>query len=333
MAVVANTYLRSAADGKQNRETIISDVIDVIDPTETPLYSMIDKVSVDGVKAEWVTSSLATPSITNNQLEGQTYTFSAVNQPARVLNYTQISWKTYIISKTQEAVSKVGKQSEIGRSRSEKGLELRTDIEATMLSNNASLGGETRTSAGLRAWTATNDLMGTNGISGGYSAGIVAAATDGDQRAFTKALMDAALLAAYNAGGKPTVCILSPYNKSVFSQFMSDANVVALRLQADARKEATLIGAVGAYLSDWGLVDFVPNRQMARYGAGLARNVFFITPDKLAKGFLRPIAEAKDVAQISDADARVLICEWTLINKNEKAHAVVADTYGMTSAT
>jgi hypothetical protein len=281
----------------------------------------------DGIKAEWVQSTLATPLTTNAQLEGDVYAYSAVNQPGRVANYTQISWKSFIISDTQEVVSKVGKQSELGRNRAEKGLELRTDIEVTMLSNNPSVGGTTRQSAGLRAWTATNDLLGAGGSSGGYNTGtgVVDAATNGTQRAFTKALLDAGLLAAYNAGGKPTVAILSPYAKSVFSTFMSDANVAQQRMNTKPTEQTTIVGAADAYLSDWGLVDFVPNRQMARVGATLARNVFLVTPDKLAKGFLRPISEDKQV--------RVLICEWTLVVKNEKAHAVVADTYGMSSST
>lgn len=334
MAVVTNTYQTSSAQGKQNRETIISDVIDVIDPSETPLYSLVGKQSVDGIKPEWVQSSLGTPDPDNAQLEGDTYTYSAINQPARVSNYTQIARRTFIISETQEKVSKVGAQSEVGRNRAEKGLELRTDIEASFLSNNASVGGTTRKSAGLRAWLATNDLMGTSGASGGYNSGtgVVDAATNGTQRAFTKTLMDAALLSAYNAGGKPTVCMLSPYNKSVFSTFMSDANVAQQRMVAKASEQATIVGAADAYLSDWGLVDFIPNRQMARVGAALARNVFFLTPDKIAKGFLRPISEDKQVAKTGDAIPYVLKAEFTLVCKNEKAHAVVADTYGMSAS-
>lgn len=89
-----------------------------------------------------------------------------------------------------------------------------------------------------------------------------------------------------------------------------------------------------AYLSDFGLLSVVPNRQLVRHTASnLALNVFLIDPDKVAKGFLRPIAEDKDVAPNADANAKVMICEWTLVVRNEAAHGVVADIFGKTSST
>jgi hypothetical protein len=98
-------------------------------------------------------------------------------------------------------------------------------------------------------------------------------------------------------------------------------------------EQATIVGAADAYLSDWGLVDVLVDRQMARVGAASARNVFFITPDMLKKGFLRPIVEDRQVAKTGDAIPFVLKCEFALINRNEAAHAVVADVFGMTSGT
>ncbi len=86
------------------------------------------------------------------------------------------------------------------------------------------------------------------------------------------------------------------------------------------------------YLSDFGTIDVVPNRQMIRVAA-LARNAYLFTPDKLAKGFLRDIQEDKDVAKTGDAFPRVLKCEWSLIVKNEAAHGVIADIFGTTATT
>ncbi len=336
MAIVTNTYQTSSAQGKQNRENLVGNAIMMMDLSETPVFSLIgDEPGVESIKPEWVISSLGTPNPDNAQLEGDQYSYTAVNQPARNSNYTQIFERSFIISETQEVVSKVGTQSEVGRNRKEKGMELRTDIEASILSNNASVGGTTRKSAGLRAWTATNDLMGAGGASGGYNSGtgVVDAATNGTQRTFTKALMDAALLAAYSAGGKPTIAVMSPYVKSVFSSFMNDANVAQTRVALRPSEQATIVGAADAYLSDWGLVDVLVDRQMARVGAASARNVFFITPDMLKKGFLRPIVEDRQVAKTGDAIPFVLKCEFALINRNEAAHAVVADVFGMTSGT
>ena len=101
-----------------------------------------------------------------------------------------------------------------------------------MLSNNASVAGSTtvaRRSGGFRAWLASNDDLGAGGSSGGFNSGtgVVDAATNGTQRTFTKTLLDNAIEATYKSGGNPTVLMLAPYAKRVFSTFMSDANVAA----------------------------------------------------------------------------------------------------------
>jgi len=339
MTLVTNAFTSYAADSgsKRNRETF-SDLISMITPEETPLYSLIRKESVEGTHPEWSTDTLATPVITNKVVEGDTYAFAAITPTTRIGNYCQISTKQFAITETQEVVSKAGPKSEVGRERAKKGIELRCDIEAAMLSNNPSIAGAqvtARQSAGLRAWLTTNDDMGATGTSGGFNAGtgVVDASGLGTQRAFTKTLLDNVIETTYKAGGNPTILMLSPYLKRIFSTFMSDSNVAAFRMPVSGKSQGTIVGAADAYLSDFGLIDVVPNRQMARVGAALARNAFLITPDKLAKGFLRDIQEDRDVAKTGDALPRVLKAEWSLIVKNEAAHGVIADLFGMTAST
>jgi Family of unknown function (DUF5309) len=333
MALVTNGF--TTYDSKRNRETF-SDLISLITPDETPLYSLIRKESLDGTHPEWSTDTLATPVTTNKNFEGDTYAYSAVTATARIGNYCQISTKQYIITETQEAVLKAGPKSEIGRQRAKKGVELRCDIEAAMLSNNASIAGATgtaRQSGGMRAWLATNDSFGATGASGGFNAGtgVVDAATPGTQRGFTKTLLDDTIELTYKAGGNPTVLMLSPYAKRIFSTFMSDSNVAAFRTPLTGKSQGTIVGAADCYLSDFGMVDVVPNRQMVR-ASGIALNAYLITPDKLAKGFLRDIQEDRDAAKVGDAIPRVLKAEWSLVVKNEAAHGVIADIFGTTAS-
>jgi hypothetical protein len=332
MAVITNTF--TVANSVRNRETF-SNIIDRITPEETPFYSMLEKETVEGTKPEWSNDTIRVPVLTNKQLEGDVYTYNAVAPTTRVGNYTQISRESFIVSRTQEAVSKAGPQSELGRERQRAGIALRHDIEASMLSNNASIGGATRQSAGMRAWLKTNDSFGAGGASGGFNSGtgVVDAATAGTLRAFTKTLLDEGISLAYASGGNPKIIMGSPWNKRVFSTFMSDANVASLHMTASSNEQATILGAADAYLSDFGLMSFVPNRQMARTSATVASSVFLIDPDKVKKGFLRPIQEDKDVNTNADATAKVMLCEWTLMVTNEAAHAVVADVYGLTAST
>jgi hypothetical protein len=334
MAIVTNTQTSFASIG--NREDL-HDVISMISPAETPLYSMLSDRPVKAVKHEWQIDALAAPSTANAQIEGDVYTYSAFAATSRVGNFCQIFRKTQILTKTQEVVDKAGRKSEVAYQKTKMGQEIKTDVEVTMLSNQASVAGDATTPrkmGSLRAWIATNDSMSGGGSSGGYNAGtgVVDAATNGSaQRAFTKTLLDDTIQATYTAGGNPTVLLVSPYVKRVFSTFMSDANVAQLRM-ASTSSQATLVGAADAYLSDFGLIDVIPNRQMARVGATVARNAFLIDKDKAHKGCLRRIGEAKDAHNNSDGKPIVLIGECTLVVDNEAAHGVVADLFGMSAA-
>lgn len=332
MAQVGNTF--ETYDAVGNREEL-ADKIYQISPEETPFLSLIGRKSVVSTHPEWQTDTLATPTTSNQQPEGNDWTYDAITPTVRVGNYTQISDKKIIISKSQEKTSKAGRKSEVAREVAKKGVELKTDIEVSHLSNNASSAGSgngatNRTSGGYRAWIATNDSVA--GSSGGFNSGtgLVDAATNGSQRAFTKALMDAVILSTYNAGGSPNTWMISPYVKTVFSTFLDDANVVPLR-KAITKGQATLIAAADMYQSDFGLMAMIPNRQMARAGAAVARNAFLVDPKMVSHGVFRDITLHKP-AMTGDAEKRVLNTEYTLVVNNEAAHGCVADLYGLSAS-
>lgn len=305
---------------------------------ETPFLSAIGTEKVTGVKPEWQVDELAAPNPSNNVPEGNSWSANATTPTTRVGNYCQISEKVLTVSGTQEVVAKAGRKSELARETAKKGVELKTDQEIILLSNQASSAGSgngatNRTLGGARAWIATNDELGSGGASGGFnsSTNVVDAATNGTQRAFTKALLDTNIRNVYNAGGNPRMIMLSPYNKGVFSGFMADSSVANQRYETPKNSQTTIVAAADTYLSDFGTLTVVPNRQMARAGAACCRNVFLFDLTMLKQGVLRPI-DRKSPEQTADAEMRVLNTEYTLIVKNEKAHGVIADTYGFTAS-
>lgn len=335
MAQIANTYETydvGAAGG--NREEL-ADKIYQITPEETPFISLIGRKPVSSVHPEWLIDTLGAIDMNNNQPEGNDWTYDALTPPNRVGNYTQISDKKIMVSRTQDKTLKAGRKSELAREIAKKGVELRTDMEAILLSNQASLAGSgngatNRKLGGFRAWLATNDSI--SGSSGGFNTGtgIVDAATNGAQRAFTKTILDAVILSTYNAGGSPKTLMVSPYAKTVFSTFMSDSNVAPQRFETPKSSQTTIVAAADMYLSDFGPVSVVPNRQMARAGATVARNAFLIDPRMVSMGVFDDIKLEKP-AKTGDAEKRVLVTEYTLLVNNEAAHGVAADLYGLTS--
>lgn len=306
----------------------------MISPEETPFLSLAERESIDGKHPEWQTDVLATPTITNQVLEGDEYAYATIAATVRVGNYTEIARKTYLIAGSEEKNTKAGPASELGRERVKKGKELKTDMEVSLLANKASVIGTSaaiRKTAGFAAWITTNDQRGATGTDGGFSGGLVTAGTPGTTRTFTKPFLDAAILSAYTSGGSPTTFMVSPYLKTVFSAFMQAQNTSVIQSRVEGEAQATIYAAADTYRSDFGVIDVMPNRQLARAGGVAASTAYLIDLDNVSIGMYRDVFEDRP-AKSGDAEKRALLCEYALIMKNEAAHSCIYGLFGLTAA-
>ena len=329
MAVITNTFTTQAPPAG-NRESL-SDVVSRITPEDTPIYSMIGRESADSIYPEYEIDALAAPAA-NVQTEGDVYTFNAISPVTRVGSRMQIMRKTWVVSKTQESVSNAGNAEKIKTVKLKRAIEIKKDTELAIVSNNASVGGATRVMGGLPSWLTTNVSRGSGGSNGGFTSGNTVAATNGTQRAFTKALLDATMQSAYQSGANVKHVVVSPYVKSVFVTFMSDTNVAPFRMAVDATGKRTIVATADIYDGPFGKVSVIPNRIMAN-SAGVARNAFLIDDEMLSMLVLRPIQADKNVVSNADAEVGVIIGEHTLEVANEAGLGVVADVFGLTSST
>lgn len=330
MAVVANTFISTSAKG--NREEL-SNVVSSITPEDTPIYSMIEKETFKGTHPEWETDALAAPA-PNIQLEGDEYTFGATTPAVRMGNYTQIMRKDGIISGTQDATDNAGSVEQVKYQKLKKAVELRKDVEFSIVDTNASVGGATRESGSLSTWITTNVSRGATGANGGYNSGtgLTVAPTNGTQRAFTKTLLDGVMQQGYTSGANFRHLFVSPYVKSVFVTFMSDTNVASFRYAASSGKNNSIVANADVYEGPFGKVVVHPNRVMAG-SATLARNAFLVDTEFLKWGWFRKIKEDKEVAKTGDAKKFVMLGEGALKVTNERGLGVVADVFGLTSST
>lgn len=328
MVTIVNTFQTTSAVG--NREEL-SDVVSRITPEDTPIYSMIEKVSFKSVHPEWEVDALAAPAA-NIRLEGAEYTFGQTLPPSRLGTFTQIMAKDGIISETQDVVDEAGNVQKVKYQKLKKGVELRRDAEFAIVDTNATVGGATREFGSLNTWLTTNVSRGVNGTNGGYNSGtgLTVAPTNGTQRAFTKAILDSVMQSGYVNGANFRHVFVSPYVKSVFVTFMSDANVAAFRYAASSGTNNSIVANADVYEGPFGKVMIHPNRVMAG-AAGLARNAFLIDPEFIQFGWLRKIKEDKEVAKTGDAKKFVLIGEGALKVTNERGLGVAADLFGLTA--
>lgn len=333
MAVVTNTLQTTGVGAAGGNREELSNIISRITPEDTPIYTRIGKGKASTTHPEWMIDALRAPAA-NAQLEGDEFAFNATTQPSRVGNYTQIFRDSKIISETQEVVDNAGNNQTLREQKLKMGIALRKDVELSILSNSASVAGATRVSGGLPSWLTTNVSRGASGANGGFNSGtgLTVAATNGTQRAFTKALADTVMGQVYGSGGSVKTLVASPYVKSVFATFMSDTNVASQWTTVSKGGGMTINGSVDAYMSPYGLFEIEMDRVMST-SAAAGRNAFLIDPDTLSWLWLRPLAQVPDIAKTGDAEKLVMIGEGCLKVSNEAANGVIADLFGTSAST
>jgi hypothetical protein len=313
MAIVSNTF--TTFDAKGIREEL-SNVISNISPEETPFQSNVGSESISNTFFEWQTDSLASTSTTPVINGDDVASFDATSATTRLGNYTHIRRRTVIVADNLEAVDKAGRDNELAYQLAKRGKELKRDIEAVLLANNARVAGNTSTApetAGLGAWIATNDNVGTGGAA--PTGDGTDARTDGTQRAFTEAMLKDVMQQTWSSGGNPSVLMVGPFNKQAVSAF---TGIAAQRYQAPSEGPTTIIGAADIYQSDFGAVTVVPNRFQRD------RDAFVLDPEYASVCYLRPIQQV-ELAKTGDAEKRMVIAEFGLKVMNEAAHGIIAD--------
>jgi Family of unknown function (DUF5309) len=133
MAVPANTYTTYGTRG--NREDL-SQMIYMMSPTATPFYSTIPDDDTKSRVPRWQTDALASATTTNRHLEGDDTAADASIAPLEFANPCQIFKKSPRVSRTQQIVDAAGRGNEMGYQVEKRTLELKRDMEATLLSNN-----------------------------------------------------------------------------------------------------------------------------------------------------------------------------------------------------
>lgn len=315
MAVPTNTIQTPSRVG--NREDL-SDIIYDISPTETPFVTAVGKGEATAVYHEWQTDALVAADATNKNIQGDDVANDSRPATTRVGTYTQLMDKVVGTSSTQQAVKAAGRSKGEHAYQLAKAMkEIKRDMEARATGNYASVAptssvaGET---AGALAWLTSNVSRGSTGASGGFSAGIVAAATNGTQRAFTETLLKTVVSSVWTSGGEPTMCLVNAAQKQAASGFAG----IAQQRRDTGNKRATIVGAADVYVSDFGEITFVPDRFCS------TRDALIVDPSQWSIDALQPLQRAA-LAKTGHAERDMIFVEWALKCNNQAASGVVAD--------
>jgi hypothetical protein len=306
MAAPVNTQTSTAAIG--NREDL-TDIIDRITPSETPLYSMISKTTASGTLHEWQTQALRAAGA-NAHAEGDDTTATAVTQQVRLGNRTQILKEAASVSGTQEVTDKAGRKSEMAKQLALKSAEMKLDLEFALTRNNVTATSP-RQMRGLPGWmVAANVSSGTGYVAPNYVSNV--AQTDGTQRAYTETLLKDTLQKTYTAGGRPNVIMQGAAQKQTFSSFTGGSTK---NIDAEDKK---VVASVDVYVSDFGTLKSIINLQQR------SRDVWVLQSDKWAFATLRPW-QTTDLAKTGDSERKQILLEGTLECINPAANGAVLD--------
>jgi len=319
VAAITNTLVTGNMVGiREDLSNLISD----ISPTEVPFQASASKGSKpDNRFYEWQLDALQAVDTSNARNEGNDHTaFNATPQPTRVGNYCQISDKDGIFSGTSQAVKVAGRKSDKARAIIRRGLELRRDVEATVLQRNTGAAStDPRRTATMLSYVRTN--VG-NVVAGGANPAApnptyAGNRTDGTTPvAFTETMLKTTLATAFGNGMKidgAVIMVDGPQKQS-----MSAFTGIATRYREVPKGQAAIVGAVDLYVSDFGELSIVANRFQRH------RDAWILDFDLIRFRDLRPLFQ-KPLAPTGDADKFLLIREWSLQVDNEAGQALVAD--------
>jgi hypothetical protein len=320
-AAISNTYVTNGANGATNVREDLSDMIWEIDPEETPCVTALGRgEDAEATTTNWLVQELNAAD-SNIQPEGFRFLAQPAKKPTRIANICQIMVRTVTVSNTLRASDTVG-GDEWDRQSLMKGKEVRRDLEWWITRDKVKAATDPRQMSSIQCFI-TNGSMGagTGALSSGDG---VTAPIHGTARTLTLDLIADAMQQAFTVGGKPTLGLSSPRLKRLFSGLAQGGagNAIAAQNQAQVTptRPVTIIGAVDAFLSDFGRIEMAPDIFMPD-GAFL-----LIDPNHAE---VAPLTgrdmNQEQYAKTGDAVDGGVVFEGTLRVTAPKAHAMVGD--------
>lgn len=322
--------LKAVTRGGLIREDVMDKIWD-ISKIPLPFTDMIGSTTTSNSYKEWTTDQLAAPDLTNAVVDGSDASGNNTATGARVGNHCQISDKVVRVSYRADASNTIGRAKELAYQLMRRQQELKRDVEAIALSNQASVADNGDTIAGkaggLPSWLATNH---TNGTPGGFNpaTGLTVARTPGSGVALTETAVRNAVEQVYLNGGDPTKMMSTPRIIRRFSEYLFSSSARIATLMSDqgkSKEAATALGSVNVFVTDFGTLTMIPNRLQQNYAdadTDPAADVFILDPEYLELCYLHGY-RTDTLAKTGLAENRQMSVDWTLVVNTEKAHAII----------
>lgn len=320
MGVPSNLYQAAALKG--NREDLI-DKIFRVSPTETIVASKAGKVQATSVLHEWQRDALGSPNKDNAQVDGDDIGLQSQTSTDRVGNHCQIFAKVVGVSRRANIIKKAGRGYEMPYLKAKAMLEIKRDLEASIVSTNVAVAATTSVagkSAGLSAQLYKNTSHGAGGSTPSWTSGApTVAPTEGTGRALTVAFFNAVQQSIFtNSGVQADMAIMGPAHKAVFSGF---TGIAQNRLDVGKKQGAVVVGA-DLYVGDFGAIQIVPHYMMAG-----ATNVYLLNMDYIDVATLDGI-KTEQLGKTGDSDKVLITMDACLAVRSSDAQGKISALTG-----
>ena len=326
--------LKAALEGGLINEDVMQAIWDI---SKIPL-DFTESISSDTSKnsfTEYTQDQLQAVDVDNAKVDGaDTIGDDDTNLGTRVGSHLQISTKTIKVSTRARSSDTIGRSDELAYQIMMRQQELRRDLEAISVGQQASIADDGAAvagrSAGFAAWLTSNTDRGATGADGGFGSGVTAAPTLGTVRALSEATVRDIAQQVWEGGGNPTRIMSTPSVIRGLSEYMFTSTAKIATLTSDVletESAATATGSVNLFITDFGVVlALMPNRLQQEEATDNA-NVYIYDPEFVRHSFLHGF-RVETLNKTGLADNRHVIVDWTLKVLNEAAHGVIADIDG-----
>lgn len=304
--------------------SVREDLIDKIyntSPEKTPVTTSFGKSTAAQTYHEWQRDALASANKDNALIDGDDFSADSITQTSRVGNYCQIFGKKPAVSRRANIVKKAGKGREMAYQSAKMMLEIKRDIEAMVLSNNAAVAGNSTTaskSGGLGVQVYTNISHGGAGATAAHTSGAPTTAnTAGTNRTFTEALLKSVIQLAYVSSGEvPRQVVMSPNHKGTFSGF---TGIAVNRYQVGKKEQGRIVGGADVYMSDFGELEIVPHYIMSG-----SDTVYLNNPEYADIAFLDGF-RTEEMGKTGDSEKKLITADACLAVRAETAFAKISN--------
>ena len=341
--------LKSIETGGVIHEDVMDKIFD-ISRIPLPFTDMVGKTSHKNERFDWVLDELNPPMLNNQRVDGQDAGDLVSITGGRVGNHSQISDKVIAVSYRADSSDTIGRAKELAYRLTRANQEIRRDVEAAALFNQASQAGTDAVvgiTGGLPTWIETSvfNADGSEGTAGGYNytSGLTTEATAGAAAPVSFKCIKDAIQSVYEEGGEVSVLMSTPSVITGISTYMFNETARIATLQADQGKstdKAKALASVNVIVSDFGTVKLVPNRLQPGNGdvdatTGLVTstsdNIFLLDPEYVSLSYLEGY-RTDTLAKTGLAEKRQISVDWGLRVHTEKAHAMITGVDGSKEA-